>query len=202
MAEWAKRPPPFFICRGFEPPVFEPWVIQTNNLKCDTYCSLKALSHQTSSHYILQIGLRMAWLPENVEQVQSFGHPSPFRMFGAHRGSLYYVQAVCIQFEPIQTNVMRTSFVWRGYNLAFGKGVVKWGRSIVCSFVRLVKLNKAPQRNNYEFDNFIGVCRFNSCIQPTSVVDPTCRFWLPFAGESSYDLEPKVCVAHNRCLFW
>ena len=73
------------------------------------------LSHQTSSHYVIQNGLRMGWLPDNFEQVQISGRPSLFTMFVANPESLYYVQEVRTQFEPVQTNILRTSLVWRVY---------------------------------------------------------------------------------------
>ena len=80
------------------------------------YHYIKALSRQTSSHHILQNGLRTGWLPENIEQVQRSGSPSPFRKFVACPGSLYSVREVCTQLEPIQKNVVRTSLVWWGYD--------------------------------------------------------------------------------------
>ena len=48
------------------------------------------------------------WI-QNFEQVQSSWHPSPFRKFVAHSGSLYYVEEVCTHFEPVLKNVVRTS---------------------------------------------------------------------------------------------
>ena len=39
------------------------------------------------SHYVLPNGFRTGWLPEDFEQVQSSGHPSPFRKFVACPGS-------------------------------------------------------------------------------------------------------------------
>ena len=44
---------------------------------------IKALSHQTNSHYVLIILFRA------FEQVQSSGRPSLFRKVVAHPGSLY-----------------------------------------------------------------------------------------------------------------
>ena len=44
-----------------------------------------------------------------------FGLPSPSRKFVAHPGSIDYIQKVCTQFDPVRTNVMRTSLVWWGY---------------------------------------------------------------------------------------
>ena len=58
--------------------------------------NLKALSHQTSSHYILQNWLRTGRLPEYFEQFQSSGL---FRKFLARSGSSYYVQETCTQFK-------------------------------------------------------------------------------------------------------
>ena len=80
-------------------------------LSLGSSAALNALSHQTSSHYILANGLRTAWPPEHFDQVQSSGRRSLFRKFVAHPRSLYYVQEVRTQFEPIRTNVLRTSLV-------------------------------------------------------------------------------------------
>ena len=80
-------------------------IILTNQI------SLKALSYQTSSHYILLNGLRMGWLPEDFEQVQNSGRPRLFTKFIARPGSSYYIQEICAQFEPVQTNVVKTSLV-------------------------------------------------------------------------------------------
>ena len=84
----------------------------------------KALSHKTSSHYILikfslrshyvlQNVLGMGWPPETFEQVQSSGYPSPFRKFKACPGGLYYAQEIRTQFEFVQKNAMQISLVWR-----------------------------------------------------------------------------------------
>ena len=69
--------------------------------------NLKALSHQTSSHYVLRTG----WPPEDFDQVQHSGHPSPFKKFVAHPGSLFYVQEIRSQIVPVWANVVRTSLV-------------------------------------------------------------------------------------------
>ena len=69
-------------------------------------CSFKALSHQTSSHYVILNELRTGWPPANFKQVQPSGRPSPSRKFVAHPESLYEVQEVRIQFVPIWMNVV------------------------------------------------------------------------------------------------
>ena len=53
----------------------------------------------------------------HFEQVQSSRRPSPFRKFIARPGSSYYIQEVHTPFEPVRMNVVRTSLVWRRYQM-------------------------------------------------------------------------------------
>ena len=73
--------------------------------------ALKALSHPTSSHYVLT-----TFFP-TFEQVQSSGCPNLIRKFVARPLHLYYVHSVRTQFEPVQKNVVRTSLVKRYYGI-------------------------------------------------------------------------------------
>ena len=89
---------------------------------------------------VLTTFFRTGWRPENVEQVQSFEHRSPFRKIVARPGSLYYIQEVCTQFEPGRTNVLSEWCIRCYYDMKQQEQLNKHNRFVLQLYTRLPEL--------------------------------------------------------------
>ena len=88
------------------------WLKMTCVVNCQCMYDVIPPSHQTSSHNVFTTFFRTGSEQYGCQKILS-----RFKVLDvlAHSVSLYYIQEVRIQFEPVLKNVVRTSLVWQGF---------------------------------------------------------------------------------------